>query len=318
MSEQHVILVTTYPFGSPNDTPLRQLEGQNVYFNGTGREYTRDELVARLEEDNPTIIIAGTEKYTPEVLKHAPRLRMISRVGVGLDSVDLDECKRLGITVCYTPLAPSNAVAELTVAEMIFALRRVRNVDEDLRNGTWNRHIGLEIRSCDVGIIGFGRIGRLVAQKLSGLKPRRIFVNDIDPSKCQNAERCELESKLQIICNCDVITLHIPYSKANHHFIDFPEFRLMKPTAVLINTSRGGVVNETALRDWLQDNPTAYACVDVYASEPYTGALLGERNTILTPHLGSCSTKSRFDMEVGATEEALNFINGKPFNNKVC
>ena len=312
------ILVTTVPFGNPNDTPRRMLEGSDVVYNTSSSELQKDALIEILQAACPDVIIAGTEKYTAEVLNFAPQLKMISRVGVGLDSVDLEECKRRGIIVCYTPHAPSNAVAELTVAEMIFALRRVRNVDEALRRGRWNRHIGLELRGCDVGIIGFGRIGRLVAQKLSGLKPRRVFINDIDVSKCQGVERCEFENKLQIICNCDIITLHIPYSKDNHHFIDARELQLMKPTAVLINTSRGGIVNETALRAWLQKNPAAYACVDVYAGEPYTGPLLAEPNTILTPHLGSCTTKSRFDMEVGATDEVFNFFNSKPFNNRVC
>jgi len=312
------IVITTFPFGDPNSKPLEQLEGYNVAFNRVGRKYTPDEHKQVLLEEKPEIIIAGTEKYTAEILNLVPNLKMISRVGIGVDSVDLDECRKRGIIVCNTPDAPSNAVAELVIGQMINALRHIPNVLSLMKEGGWQRYVGRELRGCDVGIIGFGRIGKLVATKLLGLKPRRIFINDIDQAKCQNVERCEFETKLQIICHCDIITIHIPYNKVNHHFISDQDLRLMKRDAVVINTSRGGIVDEVALFEWLCRNPQATAAIDTFVEEPYKGNLLQLANFYPTPHLGSCSRKSRFDMEVGATEEVANFLNQRAFNSCVC
>ena len=311
------IVVTTYPFGNPNPKPLQQLDGFDVSYNTIGREYNQDELKQVLIEEQPNIIIAGVEKYKPEFLDLVPNLKLISRVGVGLDSVPLDACEERGIVVCYTPTAPSNAVAELTIAQMLNSLRRVRLVDNHLREGLWDRYIGREIRSCDVGIIGMGRIGSLVAQKLSGLKPRRIFVNDVVQERCHGVERCEYETKIQILCHCDIVTIHIPYSEQNHHFIQESDLRLMKNDAVLLNLSRGNIIDEKALSRWLISNPDALGVLDCYSHEPYEGDLRDLDNCSLTPHLGSCTKKSRVDMEVGATEEAMNYINGREFNNRV-
>ena len=311
------IVVTTYPFGDPNPKPRQQLEGLNVSYNTIGREYEPEELRQVLIDEQPDIIIAGVEKYCGEFLDLVPNLKLISRVGVGLDSVPLEECEKRGIMVCYTPTAPSNAVAELTIAQMLNALRRVRYVDNTLRDGGWDRFIGREIRSCDVGIIGMGRIGSLVAQKLSGLKPRRIFVNDIIQEKCHGVERCEYETKLQILCHCDIVTIHIPYNERNHHFIQWSDLQLMKKDAVIINLSRGNIIDEDALLKWLGKNPDAFGVLDCYSKEPYVGPLKHVGNCALTPHLGSCTKKSRVDMEVGATEEAMNFLHGREFNNRV-
>ena len=311
------IIVTTFPFGDPDPKPLDQLEGFDVTYNEVGRKYSPEEHHAVLKVRNPHIIIAGTEKYTAEVLDLCPALRMISRVGIGVDSVDLDECEKRGIIVCNTPDAPSNAVAELTVCQMINALRRVSIVDSIIRNDGWERFIGRELRDCDVGIIGFGRIGTLVAQKMWGLKPRRVFINDIVQEKCKDIQRCEYATKSQIMYHCDIITLHIPYNSENHHFISEDDLRLMKDGVVLINTSRGGIVDENALYNWLKRKPNATAAVDTFVKEPYKDLLIELPNCLLTPHLGSCTRKSRFGMEVGATEEAMNFLRGKPFNSRI-
>ena len=123
------IAVTTAPFGNPDPTPRKQLQGLDVEYNTIDREMNSCELASMLSKIQPDIIIAGTEKYTPEILALDPNLKLIARVGVGLDSVDLEECKKRNIIVTFTPTAPSNAVAELTIAQMIIALRHVQNVD---------------------------------------------------------------------------------------------------------------------------------------------------------------------------------------------
>ena len=309
------IMVTTYPFGTPNETPKLLLDKYDVHYNEVGREYTEAEIEKLLTEHQPNIVIAGTEKYN-NILNQFDCIKMISRVGIGLDSIPLDLCHKKGITVAYTPDAPSNAVAELTICQMLNMLRHVQKTDEDIRNGKWIRRIGKEIRDCNVGVIGCGRVGKLVIEKLQGLKPRRIFVNDIDEEK-MNLPRCEPDYKESILSMCDIVTIHIPYTDENKNYIAGSDFDNLRSDVCLINTSRGGIINEHDLCGFLLTNIMARAAIDVYNDEPYTGKLIDLPNTFLTPHLGSCSTKSRFGMEVGAVENAINFIEKKHIQHRV-
>ena len=311
------IMVTTDPFGTINDAPRKQLHHLNVHYNDVKRRYTREELIARIKKINPNIIIAGTEKYDLEILDLLPDLKLIARVGIGLDSIPLDECKKRGIIVTYTPDAPSNAVAELTICQILNMLRRVQYAHYDILNKKWNRYIGKELRDCNIGIIGCGRIGSLIIQKLQGLKPRRVFINDLIHEKTENQPRSEYSTKYQILTNCDIITIHIPYNEENHDFIAKDELDVMKKDVKIINTSRGGIINENDLYTFLKRNKSAAASIDTFTEEPYTGKLLNLNNIFLTPHLGSCSIKSRFDMEVGAAEEVINYLSNLPFNNRV-
>jgi D-3-phosphoglycerate dehydrogenase len=311
------IMVTTYPFGVTNDLPIRHLEDYDVFYNDLRRKYKIEELTERLESYLPDIIIAGTERYDAEILDKIPNLRMISRVGIGLDSVPLEECKKRGIIVAHTPDAPSNAVAELTICQMLNMLRSAQIVDRDIKQGKWDRIIGKEIRDCNVGVIGCGRIGKLVVEKLGGLKPRRIFVNDIVYDKAKGLPRSEYANKINILSSCDIVSIHIPYNEDNKNYLDKAEFEILKKDVKILNMSRGGVVNEGLLYKFLKNNPESAAAVDVFMDEPYEGELCELDNAYLTPHLGSCSIRSRLDMELGAAEQAVNFIKKKVIVNRV-
>lgn len=312
-------IITTYPYGSPDTTPLEYLKSMGVKptLNNVGRKYSKDELKELLIREQPDIIIAGTENYSSEILDLIPNLRIICRVGIGVDSIDLDECVKRNIIVTYTPDAPSNAVAELTLCQMLNMLRRVQVVGQCLKEKRWERFIGRDIRDCNVGIVGVGRIGSLIIEKLQGMKPRRIFVNDIIEKLMQNKPRCEAATKNQILRVCDIITIHIPLNDENLGYISEKDFRLMKNNACIINMSRGGIIDEKALFEWLNRNPDACAAVDTYQEEPYKGPLADLSNAYLTPHLGSCTVKSRFDMEMSAAEEVVSFLQNKRFNNRI-
>jgi len=314
------ILVTTYPFGlvgaSPVDT-LNQLKklGYKCHFNDFKRKLTSKEHVEKLRKHDPEIIIAGTERYTSTVLDNCPSLKMISRVGIGLDAIDLDECSTRGIAVENTPDAPTNAVSELTISQMLSLLRRTYVVDSEMRSGNWERFIGREISDCCVGVIGAGRIGTSVISKLQGFRPKKILYTDLDPSRRQRTLYCRPASpiwstKTQILEECDIITIHIPMNEDNLNYLDLKDFEILKSDAVIINTSRGGIVNESALYDWLREKPSASAAIDVFEKEPYDGKLITLPNILLSPHLGSCSKTSRLQMELGAANNALNFIRG--------
>lgn len=307
------ILITVDKFGVESRKMLREYsKGKyEIKHNEIGRKLTQKEVKELIIKENPDVIIAGTEKYSSEVLDYCPKLKMISRVGSGLDSVDLDGCEKRGIIVANTPDAPSNAVAELTIGQIFNSLRKIQNTDRNLREGEWKRYIGRDLSECYVGIVGYGRIGKIVARKLKPLAGK-IYINDIDPVQIENAEERLIVSSLErILRDCDIVTLHIHLDKQNKNFISKKELGIMKKDAILINTSRGGVVNEDDLYEWLSENQKASAAVDVFVEEPYNGKFRQLQNCYITPHLGSCTIKSRDEMEIGAVKNIEKAFSGE-------
>ncbi|MFB3785604.1 MAG: phosphoglycerate dehydrogenase [bacterium] len=311
------ILVTTVPFGEADPAPLELLKSAEVHFdiNPFGRRFQEDELAERIGPYH--VLIAGTEPITRRVMEQAPNLKHISRVGIGLDSVDLAAARELGIQVSYTPDAPAPAVAEMAVAQMLNLLRCLPQADRGMRRGIWKRLMGRRLSECVVGIIGLGRIGKRVARHLSGFGPK-ILVNDIAPD-LEFIEKHGLlfVEKERIYAEADIITLHVPLTMETHGLIGPRELARMKPDALLINTARGGIVEESALAAALRSGKLGGAAVDVFEQEPYTGELTGLENCLLTCHMGSCSVDCRARMEREATEEAVRFIQNKPLQGLV-
>ncbi|HQH70502.1 MAG TPA: phosphoglycerate dehydrogenase [bacterium] len=311
------ILVTTAPFGEADPAPLELLKAAGVSYNLNpfGRRFQEDELAEMIGPYH--VLIAGTEPITRRVLERAPNLKHISRVGIGLDSVDLNAARELGIQVSYTPDAPAPAVAELAAGQMLNLLRFVPQADRGMRRGTWKRLMGRRLSECVVGIIGLGRIGKRVTCHLAGFGPK-ILVNDIAPDHDFIERQCLfLVEKEQIHREADIITLHVPLTPETQGLIGPRELAMMKPDALLINTARGGIVDEAALAAALRAGKLGGAAVDVFEQEPYTGELIGLENCLLTCHMGSCSLDCRVRMEREATEEAVRFVQNQPLQGLV-
>ena len=312
------IFVSTFPFARNNTLPLEHLKksGFEICLNSTGRKISGKELYEHASDCDG--IIAGTEDLSELIAKN-PKLRIISRVGVGLDSVPLSICKEKNITVSYTPDAVSFAVAELTLGFMIGLCRHLQKADVDLRSGGWNRFQGKGLNESVIGIVGFGRIGKLVASMLGPFSPIKILVSDLkkidlSPYKHLNIEQVD---NSRIFTDCDILTLHIPGSKSNQDFINKTIIEKMKSTAYLINTARGGLVNENDLFDALGSNKLQGAALDVFAEEPYKGNLKTLKNIVLTQHMGSCSDQARLGMELEAAEDIVRFFKGETLRNMV-
>ncbi|MBI1937718.1 MAG: hypothetical protein HYS25_06300 [Ignavibacteriales bacterium] len=308
------VLITTIPFGNINPLPLRLLESTpnlDYVINPIGRKLKEDELAELVTDFD--IMIAGTEPITRKVLEHAKKLKLISRVGIGLDNVDLKAARDFDIKVSYTPDAPAPAVAELVIGQMINILRRVPLVDRKLRSGIWQRIHGERLSNMTVGIIGTGRVGSRVLKHLQGFNPKRILVNDLKPDfnlyEMYNAVHVDKET---IYKEADLITLHVPLTNLTYNLIAKNEIELMKKNSFLINTSRGGIINENDLYDALSKNRIAAAAVDVFENEPYTGKLIELDNCFLTCHMGSMTNDCRSAMEILATEEAIRFVKNEP------
>jgi len=260
------------------------------------------------------MIIAGTEMYISEVLDLCPNLKLISRVGIGMDSVDLEACNERGIKVTNTPDAPTNAVAELIIGQILTLARNINRADAKIKMGGWKRYIGREIRNCNVGIIGCGRIGSSVLEKIKAFGPNKIYINDIIKEKVKDKlvpveiDKIFFASKEEILKECDIISIHIPFSEENKGFISKSELEIIKKNSIIINSSRGGIINEEDLCLWLRENKDASAAIDAFVVEPYVGELRELKNTLLTSHMGSCSKQSREDMEAQSIGNVITFL----------
>lgn len=306
------VLVTTVPFGATDPKPLGLLREAGVPFvvNPLGRKLRAEEAAEMVRDFE--ILIAGTEPITDDVLERAPRLELICRVGVGLDSVDLAAARRRGVRVSYTPEAPAPAVAELTIALTLDALRRVTETDRQIRGGLWQRNSGARLATSTVGIIGLGRIGRRVAKLAQGFGAR-VLATDIAPDHAFAARsNIELVPLARLLAESDIVTVHVPLTPETEHLLSSSTLALMKPSAVLINTARGGIVDEDALLSFLREERIAGAAMDVFRDEPYYGPLREAERCILTAHMGSMSHDCRSRMEIEATLEAVRFFRGEP------
>jgi len=307
-------LITTVPFGKIDTKPLELLNaaGIEVNINPIGRKLTELELADLIPGHQ--ILIAGTEKITDLVLDKASELKLISRVGIGLDSVDLWAARERNIEVSYTPDAPSPAVAELTIALMLSLLRHVQLSNIGIKSGVWHRYFGKRICDSVVGIVGVGRIGKLVVSHLLNFGCKKILINDINGAVLKTFRSASVEwcEKNEIYKYADVISLHVPLTATTLNMIAEKELENMKPGACLVNTSRGGIVNEKDLESVLRTGHLSGVALDVFEQEPYDGPLAQIDRCILTAHMGSMSQDCRTAMEIEAVEEAVRLADGTP------
>ena len=312
------ILITTVPFGEQSKLPTELLDSLDVEYliNPLNKKLTENELAEMIPDYD--IIIAGTEPITDYVLSKAKKLKMISRVGIGLDSVDLISAKKRGIQVSYTPDAPAPAVAELTIGLFISLLRSVQLSNIEMHNGEWKRYFGKRIANCTIGIIGLGRIGSRVLNRLTVFGTPRLLVNDLSiNTELDRKFKLEWVDKETIYQESDIISLHVPLTIATKNMVTKKELEMMKSSASIVNTSRGGVINEKDLYNAMSSGHLAGAAVDVFDNEPYDGNLKNIDRCLLTSHMGSMSIDCRNRMEIEAVEEALRFVRGETLKSAV-
>lgn len=311
-------LITTVPFADKNHLPVELLDSANIQFlvNPLGRKLKAHELAEMVSDFD--VLIAGTEPITDEVMARAKKLKLISRVGVGLDGVDLLAAERRGIKVSYTPDAPAPAVAELTMGLMLTLLRSVHVANLQMHNGSWTRQFGRRLAEVTVGIIGTGRIGARVLRRIPAFGTPRVLVNDINPdSKLVPELKLEWVDKEEIYRQADLISLHVPMTMHTKNMIRREQLLLMKPDALIINTARGGIINERDLAEVMSSGHLGGAAIDVFEEEPYSGPLAAIERCVLTSHMGSMTVDCRTRMEIEATEEAVRFLTGKPLQSPV-
>lgn len=278
-------------------------------------EYPDQEKLKELVRDVSAIIVRSKPKVTKEIIDAAPNLKVIARAGVGLDNIDVEYAKSKGIEIVNAPAASSRSVAELAIALIFNVARKIAFADRKMREGVWAKKqcMGFELEGKTLGVIGFGRIGYSVAKMASaiGMKILIYDVNkDYERAREVGGKFVELEELLK---NSDVVTIHVPLLESTYHLINEERLKLMKSTAVLINTSRGAVVDTNALVKALQKGWIAGAGLDVFEEEPLPKdhPLTKLDNVVLTPHIGASTVEAQERAGIEVAEKVVKVLKGE-------
>jgi phosphoglycerate dehydrogenase-like enzyme len=281
----------------------------------TGARDARE--VARLAAGAVAAIVS-TDPFDAGVFAAAPRLRVVARVGVGTDSIDLEAATAAGVVVTVTPGANQETAADHTIALILAALRRLREHDAAVRRGEWPRGGALtpwDLNGATVGLVGYGAIGRAVGRRLAGFSVR-LLIADPAATAVPGAELVGLD---ELLARADVVSLHAPLNAGTHKLIGAAELARMRPEAILVNISRGGLVDEAALADALRDGSIRAAALDVFSDEPAVPRGLRVRPDVtMTPHIGGLSDRSIKRMTELATESVLQVLGGDPDPTRVA
>ncbi len=304
------ILVTLSTFGEYSREPLLMLEQSGFAFrtNPYGRRMKPSEVVSLGQPCKA--VVAGVEEYAAATLAQLPNLRCISRCGTGIDSIDLAEAERRGIAVLNTPDAPTQAVAELTLAMMLALLRQLPKVDSLMHERKWQRVPGRLLRGKTVGIIGLGRIGRRVAEIVQALGAVVIAVDPVPDAQWLAKHHVEMLGLSALLGRADIVSVHSGRSSDHPLYLGAKEIAQMKQGAWLINMARGDLVDDVALGEALDSGHLSGAGLDVFPQEPYDGPLCSNPRAILSPHQATLTIETRVAMETQAVENTIQFLRG--------
>ena len=282
----------------------------------SNEQMSREEIIHLLPEYDVLLTIFHSHDIVDkEIIDVGTKLKLISNYGVGYNNIDVQYAREKGVTVTNTPRSVNNPTAELAMALMLSVARRVSECNFRIRKekeSMWGtmKNLGFSLKGKTLGIIGMGNIGRNVARKAEAFGMKVIYYNR--RTEVAGYQRTDLDTLLQ---TSDFISLHTPLTAETRHLIDIREFSLMKPTAILVNTARGAVINEKALAEALRNRAIAGAALDVFEDEPHiTEALYEFDNVVLTPHIGTGTIDTRIAMAEEALTNIRNFFNGTPTN----
>ncbi len=265
--------------------------------------------------DYDALVVRSQTQVSAKIIQAGKKLQVIARAGVGIDNIDVDEATRRGIVVVNAPTANTVSAAEHTIALMLALARNIPQANAVLKSGVWRRadFMGTEVRDKTLGIIGLGRVSSEVARRARGLD-MKVIANDpyISAGYARNLQ-VELVSLKQLLKESDFITLHVPLTASTKELIGAKELALVKPTVRIINTARGGVIDEEALAKAVKEKRVAGAAIDVFSTEPTTkSTLFEEANIIVTPHLGASTTEAQAVAATDVARQVIEVFKGQP------
>ena len=261
------------------------------------------------------LIVRSETRLTREVIEAAGTLQVIARAGIGVDNIDLDAATEKGVVVVNAPTGNVISAAEHSIALMLALARHIPDANASLKSGQWERKrfMGLEVRGKTLGILGLGQVGSEVARRARGLEMRVIAHDPFVPDERARALGVGLVDFGQLLKESDFLTVHTTLTEGTHHLIGKAELRKMKATARIINTARGGIVDETALEAALSEGRLAGAALDVFETEPLTShPLFGNERVVVTPHLGASTAEAQERVAQDVAEQIMAVLNGEP------
>jgi len=299
------VLISSRSFGKIDSGAIELLKntGLELVLNPYGKKLNEGEILDLL--DDVVGIIAGTENITEKIISYNDQLKVISRYGIGLDNVDLNAAEQKNVLVFNTPETPKIAVAELTMALILNLLKKIGNVDKNVKQDKWKPELGNLLSGKTIGVIGLGRIGKQLVKFLEPFKLKFLAYETNPDEKFASEYKIDSVSLDVLLGRSDIITLHVPLNDQTKHIISKNELEKMKENAIIINTARGGLIDEEALYSFLKERKIAGAAIDVFENEPNTGKLKKLDNIILTPHIGTYTVETRKHMEIEAAENLI-------------
>lgn len=278
---------------------------------------SKEELFKKIK-DKEGLVCLLTEKVNAELLSAAPKLQIAANVAVGFDNIDVAACTKRGVAATNTPGVLDETTADFAWTLMMAVGRRVVEGDTLARSENWtgwdlDQLVGSDIWGKTLGIVGFGRIGRAMARRALGFQMKVIYADAVQaPEAVEKELKAEYRGMNSLLAESDFISIHVPLLPETRGLFDGPRFSKMKPTAYLINTARGAVIDDAALVDALESGKIAGAALDVFENEPFIHPGLKRPNVVLAPHIASASIETRTKMACMAAENVVALLKGKP------
>jgi gluconate 2-dehydrogenase len=268
--------------------------------------------------DKQGALITLSDRIDAALLSRCPNLKAVCNIAVGYNNIDLEACTKAKVMATNTPGVLDDTTGDFTWALILATARRLTEAETYLRSGQWDgwklkQILGMDVHHATLGIFGLGRIGQVVARRATGFEMKVIY-HDVQQAAPEIEQKCRATfvSKDELLMQADIVTIHVPYSPATHHLIGKRELEQMKPTAILINASRGGVVDDLALIEALRKGNLAAAGLDVFENEPkFHPGFVELKNVVLTPHIASSSKATRFKMAMLAAQNLVAALTGK-------
>lgn len=306
------IVVTANAF-SKNEVLVNELKKsfskEQIIFNASGR-YKKENLIEVLKDADGAIV--GLDKIDESVLKRCQNLKVISKYGVGLDNINLDDCKKYNVLVGWTGGVNKLSVAEMTLGYMLMLMRNIYVTSNELKNGIWNKSGGFQLSGKKIGIVGVGHIGKEVVRLLKPFNCEIIINDIINQDEYYKKHNLKEVSKEEIFKTCDIVTIHTPLDATTKNLIDKKVFEMMKNSSFIINSARGGIINEDDLKYALQNNLIAGAAIDAYVEEPPVDKeLIDLPNLICTPHIGGNAKEAVEAMGMSAIKHLKEYFKDK-------
>lgn len=307
------ILVTPTSLQPQSNSPYLEMLKEytdDLVFNPAGRPLTEEELIPLLSDCDG--YVAGLDFITEKVIASCPKLKVISRYGVGYDRVDIKAAKEAGVIVTNTPGVNSEAVGELAFGLILSVARRIPFLDRDTRDGGWRRSTGIEMLGKTIAILGLGSIGKVVARCAKGFGMEVTAYDPfLDEAYCRE-NGITGKAFDDCIADADVISLHLPLMESTRHIIDADAISKMKQGVILINTSRGGIIDEAAAYEGLKTGQIGGLGLDAFEQEPPEDSpLFAFENVVVTPHTGAHTKEATQNMASAAVRNVIDVLEGR-------